>query len=199
MDVGSPSSLEALPSALIQRNRAWKEAASGACALPARGNSETSRLNMGLSMTFRLTPALCIFVLAGCTSSEPRNVSYAPAPLVEAAAPGPMDMPPPPPAPAMAPALQGQAGPFPANGIATPAPPQGPAPVTSLEPAPVSASGPALYGQTGQMPSGEAASPAAALPPGATNCSTVDGVTLCDAPADAGIDDTGTDDAYNTN
>lgn len=144
-------------------------------------------------MTLRLMPALSILVLAGCTSSEPQNASYAPAPLVEAAAPAPMPMPPPPPAP------QGQTAAFPANGIATPASPPGPAPVTSLEPAPVSAPGPALYGQTGQMPPGEAMAPAAALPPGATNCSTVDGVTLCDAPAEAGIEDSGSDDATYTN
>jgi hypothetical protein len=147
---------------------------------------------MRLSMTLRLMLALSILVLAGCASSEPQNVSYAPAPLVEAAAPAPVHMPPPP----TAPALQGQAGPFPANGIATPATPQGPAPVTSLEPAPVSSSGPTLYGQTGQP--GEAAA-APAVPPGATNCSTVDGVTLCDAPAEVGIEDSGSDDANYTN
>lgn len=148
-------------------------------------------------MILRLMSAACILVLAGCTSSEPQNASYAPAPRLEATAP--VTMPPPPPALAPAPALQGQAGPFPANGIATPASPQGPAPVTSLEPAPVSAPGPALYGQTGQAPLGEAMAPAVALPPGATNCSTVDGVTLCDAPAEAGIEDSGSDDANYTN
>jgi hypothetical protein len=36
----------------------------------------------------------------------------------------------------------------------------------------------------------------AVLPPGATNCSTVDGVTLCDAPAESGADDPSAD-AYN--
>jgi hypothetical protein len=51
------------------------------------------------------------------------------------------------------------------------------------------------------MPSGEATAPAAAVPPGATNCSTVDGVTLCDAPVDAITEDANTfgDDEYNTN
>lgn len=54
------------------------------------------------------------------------------------------------------------------------------------------------------MPPGEAAAPAAAVPPGATNCSTVDGVTLCDVPADAtggdpAADTYGSDDTYNTN
>jgi len=49
------------------------------------------------------------------------------------------------------------------------------------------------------MPPGEAAAEAVAVPPGATNCSTVDGVTLCDAPTDASAEDPGTDDPYNTN
>jgi hypothetical protein len=49
------------------------------------------------------------------------------------------------------------------------------------------------------MPPGEAAAPAVAVPPGANNCSTVDGVTLCDAPAEVGIEDSGSDDANYTN
>ncbi|MDQ2634055.1 MAG: hypothetical protein M3Y78_09995 [Pseudomonadota bacterium] len=46
-------------------------------------------------MILRLMWALCIVLLAGCTSSEPQNVPYAP--LVDAAAP----MPAPPPTPAL--------------------------------------------------------------------------------------------------
>ena len=47
-------------------------------------------------MILRPMSALCILVLAGCTSSEPQNVTYAP--LVGAA---PMSVPPPPPTSAL--------------------------------------------------------------------------------------------------
>jgi hypothetical protein len=112
-------------------------------------------------MTLRLMPALCILLLAGCTSSEPQKASYAP--LVEEA-PAPMPMPAPPPAPA----LQSQAGQFPVNGgIATPR------------------SNPALQGEAEQITASGIAAPA--LQPG---CNTVDNVTLCDVPADPSVDDT---------
>lgn len=136
---------------------------------------------MRLSMTLRLMSALSILVLAGCTSSEPQNASYAP--LVQEAAPAPMTMPPAPPAPA----LQGQTGPFPANGIATAASPAQPIqgqteqiPVNGIAtPPPV----PALQGETGQIP----ANGIAAASPG---CHTVDNVTLCDVPADPSVEET---------
>jgi hypothetical protein len=74
-------------------------------------------------------------------------------------------------------------------------------------PAPVDASAPvipkALQDETGLMPpTGDGAATEAVLPPGATNCSTVDGVTLCDAPPDTSTDNlnlSGDDDGYNTN
>jgi len=132
-------------------------------------------------MTLRLTPALCILVLAGCTSSEPHNASYAPLP--DQAAPAPMTMPPPPPAPA----LQGQPGQFPVNGIATA--PQ-PAPALQGQPGQVPVNGiaipppgPAPQGQVGQIPQDGIA----AATPG---CHTVDNVTLCDAPSDPSVDET---------
>ena len=90
-------------------------------------------------MILRPMSALCIVLLAGCTSSEPRNVTSA-QPL-DAAAPMPMPLPPP---------------------------------------------TPALQDQTGQLPLADAAL-ATAYQPG---CRTVDDVTLCDAPADPGADDT---------
>ena len=164
MDVGGPCFNEALPCALIQRNRAWKEAASAASALPARGNSETSRLHTRLSMPLRLMPALCVLLLAGCTSSEPQNASYAPlatAPSLQAA---PV---------AAAPALQ-----------ATPTVVPAISPVSELQSQPTAFPPPDSTG----LPRADTAS-AAILPPGATNCSTVDGVTLCDAPADPSTDD----------
>lgn len=97
-------------------------------------------------MPLRPMSALCILLLAGCASSEPKNEYYA-SPAGEAAA------------------LQG-------------APPAETPHVTTL-PAPAS------YDQSGQLPVGPAAP--AALQPG---CSTVDNVTLCDAPADPSGDDT---------
>ena len=87
-------------------------------------------------MPLRLTPALCILLLAGCTSSEPQNVSYAP--VVEQ----------------------------PATVVGAP-------------------TVPAAYDQMGQTQQG-VAGPAVLQP----SCSTVDNVTLCDAPADPGVDDT---------
>lgn len=116
------------------------------------------------SMPLRLMPALSVLLLAGCTSSEPQNAAYAPlapAPSMQAA---PV---------ASAPALQ-------AAPAVTPAAP----PVPELQ-----------SQQTAFPPSDPAGLPqadtaaAAILPPGATNCSTVDGVTLCDAPADPSTDD----------
>ncbi|HEY6629973.1 MAG TPA: hypothetical protein VIZ90_00840 [Rhizobiaceae bacterium] len=127
-------------------------------------------------MTFRLTSALCILVLAGCTSSEPQNASYAPA--TEQAAP--MHMPPP------APALQGQAGQLPVNGVADTAPPTAPLlqgqagqfPPNGIATPPMA---PALQGQAGQFPPNGIATP---------GCHTVDNVTLCDVPADPTVDET---------
>jgi hypothetical protein len=87
-------------------------------------------------MPLRLTPALCILLLAGCTSSEPQNVSYAP--VVEQ----------------------------PATVVGAP-------------------TVPAAYDQMGQTPQGVAGP--AVLQPG---CSTVDNVTLCDAPSDPSVDET---------
>ena len=49
--------------------------------LPQTRNSETPLLHMRTSMTFRLTPVLCVLMLAGCASSEPQSVSYAPPPV----------------------------------------------------------------------------------------------------------------------
>jgi len=40
---------------------------------------------------------------------------------------------------------------------------------------------------------------AAGVPEGATNCSTVDGVTLCDAPAGLGFGESGADEQTHTN
>lgn len=128
-------------------------------------------------MPFRLILALCLLILAGCTSSEPQKASYAPA---------------------------------------SAAPPQQSAPIAAAPPAlqaaPVAhAVSPAQLLQnqpTALPPSDPAGTPqadtTAVLPPGATNCSTVDGVTLCDAPADSGADDSGaaassTDDTLYTN
>ena len=88
-------------------------------------------------MILRPMSALCILILAGCTSSEPQTVTYAP--LVDAAAPMPAPLP---------------------------------------DPAP--------HDQAGQFPPGDAEL-ATAYQPG---CSTVDNVTLCDAPADPSVDDT---------
>lgn len=87
-------------------------------------------------MLLRLTPGLCILLLAGCTSSEPQNVSYAPVVQEPAAVVG--------------------------------------APTV-----------PAAYDQAEQAPL-DVAGPAA-LQPG---CSTVDNVTLCDAPYDPSVDET---------
>ena len=88
-------------------------------------------------MILRPMPALCVFLLAGCTSSEPQNVHYAP--VVQE-----------PPTVVGAPTV------------------------------------PAAYDQAGQAPPSGTAGPAA-LQPG---CSTVDNVTLCDAPADPSVDET---------
>lgn len=87
-------------------------------------------------MPLRLTPALCILILAGCTSSEPQNAHYAPVvqePVAVAGAP----------------------------------------------------TVPAAYDQVGQAPQAVAGPPA--VQPG---CSTVDNVTLCDAPSDPSVDET---------
>ena len=105
---------------------------------------------------------MSILLLAGCASSEPKNVSYAPlpgaAPSVQAA-------------PSMAPSM----------------------PVSN----PVTASS-AAYPLAQPSPFGEAipaneSDIAAGVPEGATNCSTVDGVTLCDAPAGLGFEESGED------
>jgi hypothetical protein len=110
-------------------------------------------------MPLRLIPALCIVLLAGCTSSEPQNASYAPL--------------------AAAPSLQ-----------ATPAaaPPASPASEPQNQPTAFPSSDAA-----GLLQADTAAAPV--LTSDGTKCSTVDGVTLCDAPADSGTDDT-SGDAY---
>ena len=114
-------------------------------------------------MPFRLMFALCLLVLAGCSTSEPQKASYAPLPT----APSPQATP-----VAAAPALQA-------------------APALT----PTVSTQPELQNQPTVPPSDSAglipADPVAeaVLPPGATNCSTVDGVTLCDAPAGSGVDD----------
>lgn len=119
-------------------------------------------------MPFRLMLALFFLVLAGCTSSEPQKASYAP----HAVRPSPQ-------------AAPVAAAPTPQVANVTPAMP----PVPELQNQPAS----------GFPPSDKAGSPqadpaaAAAIPPGATNCSTVDGVTLCDAPTDSGVDDPSAD------
>lgn len=100
-------------------------------------------------MTFRLTPVLCVLMLAGCASSEPQNVSYAPPPVQSMSVPA-----------------------------------------ASSEPLPALAPPPAPFAQDPASPLDGDAAPQAALPPGATNCSTVDEVTLCDAPSDPQVDET---------
>ncbi|MBX3580755.1 MAG: hypothetical protein KF810_02510 [Rhizobiaceae bacterium] len=129
-------------------------------------------------MTFRLTPALSIILLAGCTSSEPQNVSYAPV----AAQPTQMQQAPLPP-PSMptvtSEPASGTVPLAPASALMTAAPAE-----TSL---PVSPEAPAA--NTPTVPASDA-DIAAGVPEGATNCSTVDGVTLCDAPFDPVVDAT---------
>jgi len=138
-----------------------------------------------------------LLLLVGCASSEPQNASYAALPAAAPVAPAVGVVAPPP----------LEAAPMP---VASAAPMTSPAPIASPAslnaPAPVGASAPvipkALQDETGLLPptsNGAATEPV--LPPGATNCSTVDGVTLCDAPADAITTDpiTSSDDAYNTN
>jgi len=145
-------------------------------------------------MQLRLMSVIGILLLAGCASSEPQNVSYAPLAAAVPAAPAAGVVAPPPIDAARMP-------------VASAAPLSAASPASLNAPAPVDASAPvvpkALQDQTGLMPpTGDGAVPAAVLPPGATNCSTVDGVTLCDAPADAITTDPITssdDDAYNTN
>ena len=128
-------------------------------------------------MHIRLTSVLCILLASGCTSSEPENASYAPTPAELSV------MPPPPPPPA--PALVGQLGPFPVNGIATAAPPATrvlPGQGMQLPANGIATASPALQDEAGQMPAN-----AVAPVPG---CHTVDNVTLCDAPADPSADET---------
>ncbi len=142
-------------------------------------------------MTFRLTPALFVVLLAGCASSEPQNVSYAPVaaqPMTMQAAPlPPPSLPVGEPAPsssfhATAPAgAQMSTAPMGASMSAMP----------TEEPLPGSAEAP--LENTPAIPATEA-DIAAGVPTGATNCSTVDGVTLCDAPYDPAVDAT-----HNTN
>ena len=139
-------------------------------------------------MTFRLTPALSILILAGCASSEPQNVSYAPL------AAQPMTMQaatlPPPSLPegnsaAMSSSLS--------SGHATTPMPTAPTDA-SMPPQDVSpAATDTLAVQGEPLPPSEA-DIAAGVPTDATNCSTVDGVTLCDAPFDPVVDAT-----HNTN
>jgi len=127
-------------------------------------------------MPFRLMFALCLLVLAGCTSSEPQKASYAPLPN----APSPQAAP-------VATAPSHQAAPVGAAQSLQAAPAVVPtvSTVPELQTEPTAAfppSDPAVLPQTDPAA-------AAVLPPGASNCSTVDGVTLCDAPADSGAGD----------
>jgi hypothetical protein len=130
-------------------------------------------------MTFRLTPALCLFLLAGCQSSEPQNASYAPVAATPSMQAAPL------PAPAL-PASDARLARVPL--------PAAPA-TTSMSANPAEPSAPSAYEPS--IPGAAATEPPAALPPGAANCSTVDGVTLCDAPADVGTNNAGAD-AYST-
>ena len=107
-------------------------------------------------MPLRLIPALCIVLLAGCTSSEPQNASYAPLAAAPSLQATPAAAPP-------ASELQNQPTAFPSSDAA------------------------------GLLQADTAATPV--LTSDATKCSTVDGVTLCDAPAGSGTDDT-SGDAY---
>jgi hypothetical protein len=122
-------------------------------------------------MPFRLMPALCILLLAGCASSEPQDASYASV----SATPPPQSAP-----VALAPALHATHA---AHAVL-------PAPQPQNQPTEFPPSDPA------GAPQADAAA-TAVLPPGATNCSTVDGVTLCDAPSDSIADDPSAD-AFNT-
>jgi len=103
---------------------------------------------------------IAILLLAGCASSEPKNVSYAPIPTA---------------APAVStPAPEAVAAPSAAYPLAEPSPPGEPIPANESD-------------------------LAAGVPEGATNCSTVDGVTLCDAPADLGFEESGAEGPTHTN
>lgn len=140
-------------------------------------------------MTFRLTPALCILFLAGCASSEPQNASYAPA----AVQPTTMQSAtlPPPSSPVVNPAYAAGSQPAPATSQPVPAFP------ASVSAAPAETSLSAVpeepRANSEPIPASEA-DIAAGVPADATNCSTVDGVTLCDAPFDPNADAT-----HNTN
>jgi len=105
---------------------------------------------------------MSILLLAGCASSEPKNVSYAPlpaaAPSVQAAPPMTTSMP----------ASNAVAASSAAYPLAETSPPGEPIPANESD-------------------------IAAGVPEGATNCSTVDGVTLCDAPAGLGFEESGED------
>jgi len=115
-------------------------------------------------MTYRLTPALLAILLAGCSTPEPQNVSYAP--VATSVAPLP-----PPAQPGAAP-VYGQSV-QPAYGQTA----QPTAPAVYGQPGQ-----PALNGQAMQSPPGEfAQAPAFQHTP---TCNTVDGVTLCDAAVD---------------
>lgn len=141
-------------------------------------------------MPFRLTPALFLVLLAGCTSSEPQNVSYAPLaaqPSMQAATLPPPSLPEGEPAPsssfhAAAPA-GGQMSTAPMGTSMSAMPTEEPLPGSADAPL---ANAPAIPATEADV--------AAGVPAGATNCSTVDGVTLCDAPFDPAVDAT-----HNTN
>ncbi len=118
-------------------------------------------------MPRRPISVLFVLLLAGCASSEPENVSYAPlatAPVPQAVQTAPTQVP--------------QAAPPPSLQAAAPAVPMAPA-QPELPDQPAALPPPDMAG----LPATET-QPAANLPPGATNCSTVDGVTLCDAAVD---------------
>lgn len=117
-------------------------------------------------MILRLTPALCILALAGCSTPEPQNVSYAPGPASVAPLPAPVM-----PGPINSPPLQ-------AAPVQSGAMPPTPAPLLQS---------PTLQGQTSPAGLGEfAEAPSLQYTP---TCSTVDNVTLCDAPPLSGGED----------
>ncbi|MBL8576047.1 MAG: hypothetical protein JNK47_02380 [Mesorhizobium sp.] len=128
-------------------------------------------------MTFRLTPALSILLLAGCASSEPQNVSYAPLAAQSSMQAATLPRP-------SFPA--GESGPAPATFPPSPAIASRSA-VTSDASLATPTVAPSVYRQA--TPASEA-DIAAGVPADATNCTTTDGVTLCDAPFDPVVDAT---------
>ena len=111
-------------------------------------------------MPFRLMPALCVLLLAGCASSEPQNASYAPACRRRRVRCRPRRA-----------AQRCQLALRPCRLLRSVA-------MSFYRP------------QTGRVLPNEAddTPPQPVAPAQRHHCSTVDGVTLCDAPADSGTD-----------